>query len=133
MHSNLFFSLQSFILMSYKEIFIVLIVGFGLGYIFGIEVDPKIFPQPVETKIIREQILPDSTSSIAELVNVADRLETADVYVNFTVDNKKSGEFFERNLKWLDYYTNEPDSSVHKTFFKDTDKGVLIASVYYAP
>ena len=72
--------------MNYTQIFIVLFVGFGLGYIFGIEIDPKVFPQPVETKIVREQILPDTTSSTAELVSVANRLEDISVSVHFVVN-----------------------------------------------
>jgi hypothetical protein len=119
--------------MSYTQIFIVLIVGFGLGYIFGIEVDPKIFPQPVKTKIVREQIFPDSTSSTAELVSVANRSETTTVSVSFITDTKAGAIFFEKNLKWLGYRTDQPDSCSHKSFFKDTDKGVQFASVCYAP
>ena len=119
--------------MSYTQIFIVLIVGFGLGYIFGIEIDPKVFPQPVETKIVREQILPDTTNSTAELVSVANRSEKTTVSIGFIVETKASAIFFEKNLKWLGYKSDQPDSCNHKTFFKDTDKGVQIASVYYAP
>ena len=119
--------------MSYTQIFIVLIVGFGLGYIFGIEIDPKIFPQPVETKIIREQILPDTTSSLGELVSVANRSEDITVSISFIVKTKASAIFFEKNLKWLGYRTYQHDSCDHKTFYKETDKGFQIASVYYAP
>lgn len=119
--------------MSYTQIFLVLIVGFGLGYIFGIEVDPKIFPQPVKTKIVREQIFPDSTSSTAELVSVANRSETTTVNVSFITKTKAGAIFFEKNLKWLGYETNQLDPSDHKTFFKDTEKGLQIASVFYAP
>lgn len=49
--------------MSYKEIFIVLIVGFGLGYIFGIEVDPKIFPQEKQ-----------SFNSLSDAVDLAEEM-----------------------------------------------------------
>jgi hypothetical protein len=119
--------------MNYTQIFIVLIVGFGLGYIFGIEIDPKVFPQPVETKIVREQILPDTTSSVAELVSVGYKMELAKVDVSFIVKNKEGAKFFERNLKWLGYNTYQHDSCDHKTFYRDTDKGVQMASVYYAP
>jgi len=119
--------------MNYTQIFIVLFVGFGLGYIFGIEIDPKVFPQPVETKIVREQILPDTTSSTAELVSVANRLEDISVSVHFVVNSKKQFAFFEDNLKWLGYESDQPDSCFNKTFFNYTDKGVQIASVYYAP
>lgn len=119
--------------MSYTEILVVLIVGFFLGYIFGIEIDPKVFPQPVQTKVVREQILPDTTSSIAELVSVANRSKGTKVSIGFIVETKASAIFFEKNLKWLGYKTDQPDSSNHKTFFKDDIKGVQIASVYYAP
>jgi hypothetical protein len=88
---------------------------------------------PVKTKIIREQILPDTTNSTAELVSVANRSERTAVSISFIVETKASAIFFEKNLKWLGYKSDQPDSCNHKTFFKDTNKGVQIASVYYAP
>ena len=49
--------------MSYTQIFLVLIVGFGLGYIFGLEIDPKIFPQEKQ-----------SFNSLSDAVDLAEEM-----------------------------------------------------------
>lgn len=134
MHSNLFFHFNSFIPMNRTEIFIVLVVGFGLGYIFGIVVDPKIFPQPVKTieKVVEVPVLPDTTNSIAELVSIADRYGIVDVH--FNIRTQVDSIFFEKNLKWLGYYEPNQNSSEYKSFIKydSGNKRVKLASVYYA-
>lgn len=119
--------------MSYSQIFLVLFIGFGLGYVTSVQIDPVLFPQPVKTieKVVEVPVLPDTTKSLAELVSIAERRGVVDVH--FVVKTQAQFIFYTKNLKWLGYETNQ-DTSSNQLFVKyDNDnKRVKLASVFYA-